>query len=56
MITNISYAHIKNFKNLFSIAKAKSEIIDNIIENGSVVLNADDQFYNYLKSKALKKN
>jgi len=55
VITNISYAHIKNFKNLFGIAKAKSEIIDNIMENGTLVLNADDKFYNYLKLKALKK-
>ena len=55
VITNISYAHINNFKNLLGIAKAKSEIIDNIVENGTVVLNADDKFYNYLKSKALKK-
>ena len=30
VITNISYAHIKNFKNLNGIAKAKSEIINNI--------------------------
>tara|TARA_B100001250_G_scaffold400861_1_gene411939 strand:+ start:229 stop:1137 length:909 start_codon:yes stop_codon:yes gene_type:complete len=55
VITNISYAHIKNFKSLLGIAKAKSEIINNILENGSIVLNADDKFYNYLKSKALKK-
>ena len=55
LITNISYAHSKNFKNLFGIAKAKSEIIDNIIENGSIVLNADDKFYNYFKLKALKR-
>ena len=55
VITNISYAHIKNFKNLFEIAKAKSEIIDNIKEGGLIVLNADDKFYNYLKLKALKK-
>ena len=56
VITNISYAHSKNFKNLFGIAKAKSEIIDNIIANGSIVLNADDKFYNYFKLKALKRN
>ena len=56
IITNISYAHSKNFNNLFSIAKAKSEIINNIIENGSIILNADDRFYNYFKSKALKRN
>ena len=55
VITNISYAHIKNFKNLQGIAKAKSEIINNIVSNGSIILNADDQFYNYFKSKALKK-
>ena len=54
VITNISYAHIKNFKNLNGIAKAKSEIIDNIIENGTLVINSDDQFFKYLKKKALK--
>ena len=31
IITNISYAHIKNFKNLDGIALAKSEIMNNII-------------------------
>ena len=55
VITNISYAHIKNFKNLNGIAKAKSEIINNIVKNGTLVINADDQFFDYLKLKALKK-
>ncbi len=55
VITNISYAHIKNFKNLKGIAKAKSEIIDNISENGTLILNADDRFFKFFKSKALKK-
>ncbi len=55
VITNISYAHIKNFKNLNGIAKAKSEIIDNIVENGTLVINSDDRFYKYLQKKALKK-
>ena len=54
VITNVSYAHIKNFKNLNDIAKAKSEIIDNIIEDGTLIINADDQFFKYLKSKGLK--
>ena len=31
LITNISYAHIKNFINLDNIAKAKAEIINNIV-------------------------
>jgi len=56
VITNISYAHSKNFNSLFDIAKAKSEIIDNIIENGSIVLNADDKFYNYFKLRAQNRN
>ena len=55
VITNISYAHIKNFKNLYEIALAKSEMINNIISGGSIVLNKDDKFFNFLKNKALKK-
>ena len=46
VITNISYAHIKNFKNISKIAEAKSELIDNIAENGTMVLNKDDNFFN----------
>ena len=30
IITNIGEAHIENFKNIKGIAKAKSELIDNI--------------------------
>ena len=55
VITNISYAHAKNFKNIKQIALAKSEIIYNIKDGGSLVLNADDQFYNFHKKIALKK-
>ena len=53
VITNISYAHAKNFKNLNQIANAKSEIIKNINKNGSIVLNADDSFFNKHKKIAL---
>ena len=55
VITNISYAHIKNFKNLNGIANAKSEIINNIVENGTIILNADDKFFKFFKSKSIKK-
>ena len=54
VITNISYAHVKNFKNLKGIAQAKSEIINNIIHGGSIVLNADDHFFKFFKIKAKK--
>jgi MurE/MurF fusion protein len=56
VITNINYAHVKNFKNLKQIALAKSEIINNTKVNGFVVLNADDDFFNFHKKIALKKN
>ncbi len=55
VITNISYAHIKNFKNLKGIANAKSEIINNIIKNGTIILNADDKFFKFFKYKSIKK-
>ena len=56
IITNISYAHAKNFKSLKQIALAKSEIIDNTKDNGIVVLNADDNFFSLHKKIASKKN
>ena len=55
VITNISYAHAKNFKNIDQIALAKSEIIKNIKDGGSLVLNADDQFYSLHKKLAKKR-
>ena len=56
VITNISYAHIKNFKNINQIALAKSEIIKNIKDDGYLVLNKDDEFYNFHKKIGLKRN
>ena len=55
IITNISYAHAKNFTNILQIAKAKSEIINNIKKDGFIVLNADDKFFSFHKKKAIKK-
>jgi len=52
IITNISGAHFKNFNTLKDIASAKSEIINNILDNGTIILNKDDQFYNLLFKKA----
>ena len=55
IITNISYAHIKNFKNIKQIAMAKSEIINNINADGFLILNSDDKFFNFHKKIAYKK-
>ncbi len=56
IITNIAEAHIENFNNIAGIAKAKSEIINNIEKNGTVILNRDDKFFNYLNKVAELKN
>jgi len=56
VITNINYAHAKNFKNLKQIALAKSEIINNTKANGFVILNADDNFFVLHKNIANKRN
>ncbi len=55
VITNINYAHAKNFKNIKQIAMAKSEIINNIKPNGYVILNADDSFFQLHKKIAKEK-
>ncbi|MDC0409485.1 UDP-N-acetylmuramoyl-L-alanyl-D-glutamate--2,6-diaminopimelate ligase [Pelagibacteraceae bacterium] len=54
IITNIGEAHIENFKNIYGIAKAKSEIIENIKSGGTIILNRDDKFFYYLYKKAKK--
>ncbi len=55
IITNISYAHSKNFENINQIADAKAEIMNNIKKNGLIVLNKDDYFYDQHKNFAIKK-
>ncbi len=54
IITNISEAHLENFKNIKDIAKAKSEIIYNIQKGGTVILNRDDKFFHYFRKIAEK--
>ena len=56
IITNVGEAHIENFKNINGIAKAKSEIIENIQSGGTIILNRDDKFFNYFFNKAKKYN
>ena len=52
IITNVGEAHLENFKNVRGIAKAKSEIIENIKVGGTVILNKDDKFFIfYLKKR-----
>ncbi len=56
IITNIGEAHIENFNSLKEIADAKSEIMNHIENNGILLLNRDDKYFNYLEKKAKSKN
>ena len=55
IITNIGDAHIENFENLSGIAKAKSEIIENISKDGYLILNENDKYFQYLSKLAKKR-
>jgi len=55
LITNIGQAHLENFKNSKQIARAKSELIGNINKKGFVILNKDDEYFNFLKKCADQK-
>ncbi len=54
IITNVSGAHFKNFNTLKDIAKAKAEIINNILEKGTLILNKDDKFLIIFPTKQKK--
>ena len=54
IITNIGEAHIENFKSQKELVDAKGEIINNIKKNGTIILNRDDKYFNYLEKKQLK--
>ena len=56
VITNVNYAHAKNFNSIEDIALAKSEIINNTKRNGFIVLNADDNFFKFHQKIAFKNN
>ncbi len=56
IITNIAEAHIENFKDLDGIAQAKAEIIDNISDNGFLIIDRDGKYYKYFETMAKKKS
>ena len=43
IITNISKAHIGNFKSFNNLIKTKNQIFNDIQPNGNIFINKDDQ-------------
>lgn len=51
MITNIASAHLEFFGNVKNVAKEKADIFSGLKANSKVVLNKDDDFYDYFRGK-----
>ena len=47
--------HIKNFRNLTEILRPNLKLLNNITKEGKIILNKDDDYFNFLKN-ALKKD
>ncbi|WP_423348878.1 UDP-N-acetylmuramoyl-tripeptide--D-alanyl-D-alanine ligase [Wolbachia sp. wLmal] len=52
VITNIEPAHTENFSSLLDVAQAKLEILYGMKNNGTLILNRDNKYYDYLSSHA----
>lgn len=52
VITNAGPAHLEGFGTVAGVAKAKGEIIDGVLQDGAVVLNADDDYLDVWLQKA----
>ena len=50
VITTITPAHIGNFNNIHEVVKAKAEIFNGLNNNGIVVLNEENEFFEELKT------
>jgi len=51
VITNIGPDHLEFFKSLEGSARAKAELLAHVPNDGTIVLNADDPFYGFLKTQ-----
>ncbi len=52
VITNIGMSHIEMLKSRENIARAKTEIMEGMDLNGVLILNRDDDFYDFMAKKA----
>ncbi len=52
VITNIGSAHVENFSSLFDVAQTKLEVLYGMKNNGTLILNRDNKYYDYLSSRA----
>jgi UDP-N-acetylmuramoyl-tripeptide--D-alanyl-D-alanine ligase len=51
ILTNISYTHLEGLGNIEGVANAKAEFIENMVGNGILITNADDDWCNRIASR-----
>jgi UDP-N-acetylmuramoyl-tripeptide--D-alanyl-D-alanine ligase len=51
ILTNISHAHLEGLENIEGVASAKSEFIENMAEDGTLITNADDDWCNQIANR-----
>lgn len=51
-ITNIGPAHLEFFGNVANVAQAKAELLEGMGDGSPVVLNADDEWFEWLRGRA----
>jgi len=52
LVTNAGSAHLEGFGSLAGVAAAKGELLDHLPEDGTAVLNADDQYFAQWRARA----
>lgn len=52
LITNAGSAHLEGFGSLDGVAAAKGELLDHLSEDGTAVLNADDEYFAQWRARA----
>lgn len=56
LINNIHHAHLKGFKSLLGVSKAKSEIFSGLKSNGTIIINLDSHHLSQWKKYMTKKS
>lgn len=54
LITTVAGAHLAHFESIEAIAQAKAEVIDGLVEGGTLILNGDNEYTPLIKSIAEK--
>lgn len=54
VITNIGASHLHSLKDLGAVAKAKAELLNNLDNNATAVLNRDDSFFETMSNQNFK--